>query len=127
MYISTVRKAMESVGEPRPRFDAGYSLDECGREFMKRYRLRVPEVKLPVRIDVAGYIKLSGKPDSELGWCEDETGRFVCVLDGRLMFQRYKGANQLMVGKIRNDCASWSTFCDIATREFLVDAISLFD
>lgn len=67
-------------------------------EFLGLCRTKLNKTPLPICVGDTGYVKANSDifkyPN---GWCEDEFGRTVILLDGLLMFQRYQLSN-LLVG-----------------------------
>jgi hypothetical protein len=60
-------------------------------KFLDLCRSKLPKTTLPIWVGGTGYV--NAKSDifkCPNGWCEDEFGRTVILLDGLLMFQRYQ-------------------------------------
>lgn len=88
-----------------------------GNAFIQLCKDKLPEEKLPINIGWTGYISLTSVPENNtFAWCTDDVGRFVCIVDGTLVFQRMQNGDLLMYGRITNE---YSTFSNQATLEVL--------
>jgi len=80
----------------------------CG-EFLRLCRIMLSHRALPFTLGSTGYLDFKDDivrlPNA---WCLDELGRVVILLNGVLMFQRYKADNQIniLTGTMRGAATS---------------------
>lgn len=101
--------------------DVNWFKCEYGKDFIQLCKEKLPNKSLPITIGRTGYIHLTELiPKDTYVWCEDDVGRFVCVIDDILVFQRMQQGHLLMYGRINSIN---STFSDQATSD-IVESLS---
>ncbi|SNW62222.1 Hypothetical protein ORPV_318 [Orpheovirus IHUMI-LCC2] len=90
---------------------------EYAKPFIDLCKDKLPNQKLPIRVGWTGYIELNSLPEKgTFAWCHDDVGRFVCLIDDVLVFQRMQNGDLLMYGRVTN---TYSSFSDQATLDIL--------
>lgn len=88
-------------------------------EFLSFCRDKLPKGTLPIWVGNTGYVNAC-KDIFNLsnGWCYDELGRTVILLDGLLMFQRYQKGDLIMGSKDGKmfDCVTSDRFQEFMSR-----------
>lgn len=93
--------------------DENFHADSNGAVFIKLCKDKLPKRKLPIRIGSTGYVNCD-KSDltGPNGWCFDDVGRIVILIDGELIFQR------MIKGHCMMRSTNGITFNEVTSRKY---------
>ena len=101
VHIGQCSKQSDGLDSWHYTGNKAFHSDPVGAKFLALCKDKLQQRQLPIKLGSTGYIDF---PDSLLaepnGWCKDELGRTVILLNGALMFQRMLEGEVIMQKKL---------------------------
>ncbi len=93
-----------------------FHANPVGARFIAYCKEHLTKCEFPITVGNTGYPNLEEDIDSKAkGWMIDSVGRFVCVMNGKLYFQRYLEGDLIMCGQSKK----YSSCSDLVSNETL--------